>query len=250
MDKAIIFIDYDNVWITCNENYSIDVLEEDFINKTKRYFSKKGYYLTEIIAYGNYDNGKMLKDKHQTQLQSMGIQTKHAMNGKDSADISIICDALEKLYTNEQNNDTYIFFSCDRDITSLINKIKARGKKVFLVTFTINIDWDVMKNYGDFHEWFEKILGIPYKLPDNKPNLDKDLFIEELDKIIKEKKSNINYSLFANSLEKKYNTDRTKIDNIKDCLVNDEIVEIYSYDFFNKNTNRKQTFRDGIRKKY
>lgn len=243
MKNAIIFMDYDNIWIT-SEKKSINIYELDFINKIKSFFKDKNYKINELIAYANYDNGKMNKDKHQTQLQGLGVQTRHCRNGKDSADVAIVCDILERVYlTSKNNNCTYIIISCDKDITPLINKLKSQNKEVILVTFTINVDWEVMKNYGDLHFWFEEILNIPYTEPEEKKELSVQSFQDELNNEINARGTNINYSLFVKTLQKKYNTNNSKIDEIRDQCERDNIIEIYSYEF------NGRTYYDGIKLK-
>lgn len=241
LKNTVIFIDYDNIFITCEKDYKVDILEKDFINKIKEYCKKENLFITEMIAYGNYDNGKMARDKHQTKLQLSGIQTKHVMNGKDSADIAIVCDVLEKLYLTSKNIDVYLLVSCDKDTIPLINKIKSQGKTVYLITLAINIDWDVLKNYGDKHIWFEEIINIPYEKPVGKPMLDETSFLEELDNTIKKYQNDINFSLFSQSLEKKFNTKRTEITKLKNILIDKREIEIYEYEYNDKK------YYDGIK---
>lgn len=242
--NATVFMDYDNIWITCEQNIHAEIYKLKFIDKINTFFKDKGYRINEMIAYANYDNGKMNRDKHQTKLQGLGVQTRHCRNGKDSADIAIACDILERLYlTEKDNNSTYIIISCDKDITPLINKLKSQNKEVILVTFTVNIDWSVMKNYGDIHFWFEEIIGVPYNEPKVQEELEADDFINELKNEISVREIDINYSLFVKTLVKKYNTDNSDIDKIKDYCLSEEIIEIYEYEF------NGRTYHDGIRLK-
>lgn len=241
---AKVFMDYDNIWITCEQNIHAEIYKLKFINKINTFFKEKGYRINEMIAYANYDNGKMNKDNHQTKLQGLGVQTRHCRNGKDSADIAIACDILERLYlTEKDNNSTYIIISCDKDITPLINKLKSQNKEVILVTFTVNIDWSVMKNYGDIHFWFEEIIGVEYTQPIIQEELDTDYFIKELKNEIEIRGTNINYSLFVKTLVKKYYTDNSEIDIIKNYCLSEGIIEIYDYEFNGK------IYHDGIKLK-
>lgn len=241
LKKSIVYIDYDNVWITCKNKYGIDIFEKNFIDKIKAFCIYNNYSVNEIIAYGNFDNYIMSKDNHQTKLQINGIQTRHVMNGKDSADIAIVCDALEKLYLTNRSIEVYIIISCDRDITSLINKIKSQGKEVCLITLAVNIDWDVMKNYGDKHFWFESIINIQFEIPKAKSILDSKKFIEELEKEIVERGTDIKYSLWCKTLLKNYSISQSELDNIRDELISKNLIELYQYEFQNKK------FYDGIK---
>lgn len=242
INKTVILIDYDNVWISCKEEYGVDIVEINFIEKLKNHLvNKENLFILEIIAYGNFDNGRMATDRHQSLLQINGIQTRHVMNGKDSADIAIVCDAIEKLYVQKEI-ETFVIASCDRDITSLVNKIKSQGKKVFLLPLAVNIDWDVISNYGDKHIWFEEILDIPYTKPKFKTELNEAKFLQELDKLTSEK-SNVSTPLLYPKLTRKYNTTRTKIYEIKDRLLKNNEIENYAYNYNGK------TFHNGIRRK-
>lgn len=242
MLKSIVFMDYDNVWISCSENYKINILDINFVSKLMEHLHNKDYFITEVIAYGNFDNGRMASDRHQTMLQMSGVQTRHVMNGKDSADIAIVCDALEKLYLTNPDIDVFVIVTCDRDITSLINKIKSRGKIVYLIPLTINIDWDVMKNYNDDYDWFEKIIKIEYQEPTTKTELDEDTFMKELSNEERKRTNEINLSLFSNSvLLRKYSTTKSNIGDIVSRLIKESKVELYEYVFRNKK------YHDGIR---
>lgn len=244
MDNAIVLIDYDNIWISCKNKYNEDILDKQFVNKVLDWIkNEEKVNILEVIAYANFDNGRMASDRHQTILQKSGIQTRHVMNGKDSADIALVCDALEKLYVTNPELDKFVIVSCDRDITSLINKIKAKGKEIILIPLAINIDWDVMKNYCTDYKWFEEIVGIPFVEPMAKQVLDKSSFLLELQAEIELRKSDINYSLWAKSLVKKYSSLKSKIDEIKDQLLKEDIIELYEYNF------NGSIFRDGIRLK-
>lgn len=239
--SSIAFMDYDNIWITGENHLNINIFNSNFIQKINSFFNDKGYKLNEFIAYGNYDNGKMKKDYHQTKLQELGVQTRHCRNGKDSADIYMTCDVLEKLYLTAKDNETYIIISCDKDIAPLINKLKSQGKEVILVTFTVNVDWNVMKNYGDSHFWFEEIIGMDYLEPKSIIELDKTSFIEELRNQLESRKTDINYSLFAQALKKKYNVNGDIIDSIKDFHIKEGTINIYDYEF------RGTIYHDGIK---
>lgn len=238
--SAIIFMDYDNVWITCENNYKIDIFSMSFINKISEFIKRMDIQINEFISYGNYDNGKMNKDNHQTRLQSLGIQTRHCMNGKDSADIAIVCDLLEKLYLTSANNKVYILISCDKDIIPLINKIKSQDKEVIVITFAVAVDWDVMSNYGDEHFWFEEIIGIEFEEPKLKEKLNCDIFCDELKSLIS-KYSDVNYSLFSRQLQKTYNAFTGDVDIIKNTLISNKKIEFYEYEY----EGRK--YHDGIR---
>lgn len=238
--NALIFIDYDNVFISFKEQYEMDIIDLEFPEKIIKFLEDR-YFISEIIAYGNFDNGLLSKDKHQTLLQQKGIQTRHVMNGKDSADIAIVCDALEKLYVNSSHVELFVIISSDRDMTQLINKIKSKGKLVHLIPLAINIDWDVMINYGDIHDWLEEILKIDFSEPKLSEKVTDEIFLENLAAQITERKTDINYSLFSSSLNKKYKTQRSKIDLVKDSLLDKKKIEFYEYDF------RGKTYYDGIR---
>ena len=120
----------------------------------------------------------------------------------------------------------------------LENKV---GIDVGLKTFAVNIDWEVMKNYGDSHYWFEEIIGIKFTEPDIKPILDCESFYLELGNDIAKRQTDINYSLFSNGLQKKYITSESDIDAFRNELIAEGKIEMYEYEFNSK------IYHDGIR---
>lgn len=236
--KTVIFIDYDNIWIGCYEHYLGTIFGLDFTNKIKEFLKEKGNEIIKYTAFANFDNGKMSTDKHQTQLQKLGVETIHCMNGKDSADINIACDALDLLYNNPEIKH-FVFISCDRDITPVLRKIRLNGKITTVISLTVNVDIDVIQNYCDNHFWFEEIVGIEYKKPEKKI-FSKEIFIQELkDSLLKF--SNVNYSLFSSNIEKEYNISKGIVDFNKEELIKEKIIEKHNYEFMGKQ------YYDGIR---
>lgn len=238
--KAAIFMDYDNIWIGCYEHYLGTIFGLDFTNKIKEFLVNKGDKVVKYTAYANFDNGKMSSDKHQTQLQKFGVETVHCMNGKDSADISIACDALDLLFNNSEINH-FVFISCDRDITPILRKIRLSGKVTTVISLAVNTNIEVIQNYCDNHFWFEEIVGLEYKEPEKKI-FSKEVFIQELTDSLS-RYPNVNYSLFSSNIEKEYNIAKGIIDFYKEELIKENIVEKHDYEFMGKQ------YYDGIRLK-
>jgi uncharacterized LabA/DUF88 family protein len=236
--NCAVFMDYDNIWISCYEHYTDTLYGLEFTEKIKKHLNDNGYNIIKFAAYANFDNGKMMTDKHQTQLQKLGLETYHCMNGKDSADINIASDALELLYVNH-NIDTFVFISCDRDITPVLRKINLQCKETIIISLSINVDVETIKQYCNKHFWFEEIVGLEFKEPEKKV-LDKDVFIQRLkDSLLKY--PNVNYSLFSSNLEKEFNVSKGIIDYYKEELIKENIIEKHEYEFMDK------MYYDGIR---
>jgi len=236
--KTAIFMDYDNIWIGCYEHYFGTIFGLDFTTKIKSFVENTGDKVVKFVAYANFDNGKMSTDKHQTQLQKLGLETIHCMNGKDSADINIACDALELLYNNIEI-EHFAFISCDRDITPVLRKINLLGKMSTVISLSVNTDMEVIKNHCDNHYWFEEIVGLEFKEPEKKI-FDKETFKAELKEMLS-KYPNVNYSLFASNIEKKYNVSKGLIDFNKEELIKEMVIEKHNYEFMDKQ------YYDGIR---
>lgn len=236
--KTAIFMDYDNIWIGCYEHYLGTIFGLEFTNKIKNYLTNKGCRIIKYAAYANFDNGKMSTDKHQTQLQKLGLETVHCMNGKDSADMHIASDTLEILYT-QPDIENFVFISCDRDITPILKKISLKGKSSIVISLSVNTDIEVIKNYCDNHYWFEEIVGIEFKEPEKKL-FSKDIFVQELKDSLS-KYPNVNYSLFSSNIEKEYNIGKGIIDFYKEELIKEKVIEKHDYEFMGKQ------YYDGIR---
>lgn len=247
--NCAIFMDYDNIWISMETRYQRNIYDIDFIKKIKNKIIKGyglpktpkiEYNISKFIAYANFDNGRMQKDKHQTKLQKLGLETRHCMNGKNMADILICNDSLKSLYEN--NFDSYFFITCDKDILPIINTLKSKNKEVILIPLTLNIDWDVLSNYADRHIWLEELLELEYIKPKLKEKLNEKLFLDELKNQLHTYK-NLTYASFSYNLENKFNTDRSKSDEIKNLLISKNKIEFYSFEVNGK------IYRDGLKLK-
>ncbi len=92
-------------------------------------------------AYGSWGAGKVSKIKEE--MKELGIKTvsvKHygKTSAKNAADIRLVIDAMELLYTKPAI-DTYIIVSGDGDFSALVSTLKAHGKQVISSAFNKNM---------------------------------------------------------------------------------------------------------------
>ena len=82
----------------------------------------------------------MYDSYHQSKLQEYGVETVHTSNrGKNYADMQLAIDVLNQMYLNE-NIDEFIIISNDKDMSPLINTIKANKRKAVLITANDNYE--------------------------------------------------------------------------------------------------------------
>ncbi|AFM40483.1 hypothetical protein Desaci_1467 [Desulfosporosinus acidiphilus SJ4] len=154
-----VFIDYENIFKRL-QSYGKTPTQIDFFNViNKRLEEQYALNIVDNIAYCNFERTEMFDSNHQTELQSIGLQTRHTSNnGKNSADLEMTVDALKTLYKNPKI-EVFILISCDRDLIPLIKAIKEENKISFVLSTKNGFDKIVTK-YADFHEYIEDIFNL------------------------------------------------------------------------------------------
>lgn len=154
--NVMIFIDYENVHKLMVHNKK-NLLGIYFFEKLRKWCEKQELRILDIKVYCNFDIPDLHISKHQSKLQSYGLETFHTSNkGKNYADLKITTDLLEELYENT-NIDGFIIISNDKDMTPLIKMVKRYKDFIYLVT---NKDcFDIaLKNFPDQQINIEVIL--------------------------------------------------------------------------------------------
>lgn len=158
--NVAIFIDYENIYkVLLPENKNL--LRMGFFEKLREWCKTNSQRIVKIVSYCNYDNSDLYDSYHQSKLQEYGVETVHTSNhGKNYADMQLAIDVLNQMYLNE-NIDEFIIISNDKDMSPLINTIKANKRKAVLIT--ANDNYDSLLNY---------ILDELYKIEDVLEGLD------------------------------------------------------------------------------
>lgn len=131
--NVAVFVDYENVYKTLLEQNQ-NLLRLAFFEKLREWCKNEGKRIVRTAVYCNFDNIDLHESFHQSLLQSYGVETIHTANqGKNYADLKITIDVLTAMYSND-NIDEFFIVSNDKDMTPLLNVIRANKRNVSVVT--------------------------------------------------------------------------------------------------------------------
>jgi len=123
--QIAVFIDYDNIEISVE-----DILGKNTDVDWARIFQYAAQ-LGRVVLRRSYADWAEAKDK-QRQLLSLGVELVHvnSKRGKNAADIRIVIDALELLYSEQNVFSHVLLVSGDGDFTELVHRLRTHGKTV------------------------------------------------------------------------------------------------------------------------
>ncbi|MGD6897126.1 NYN domain-containing protein [Bacillus infantis] len=160
MEKVGVFIDHENIRIRLEKmNPRIDIYEGDFVDRLKSTLRRKGYHNISTYVYDNYQNSYFSKKEILHHYKASGFIPVHSLGIKDSVDMEMSLDAYEKCINNDL--DVFVIVSCDKDMFTLIRKLKDKSKKVLLSGLTFNTSNYVIRQSDEFIS-IEEIMGIPF----------------------------------------------------------------------------------------
>lgn len=164
--NVAVFIDYENVYRALLEQHT-NVLRLAFFEKLRKWCSTHQRRIVRIVVYCNFDNIDLHESYHQSILQSYGVETVHTSNqGKNYADLKITIDVLTSMYSNN-NIDEFFIMSNDKDMTPLLNTIRANKRNVAVIT-TGNAYNPSICEFADSHIALEEICkeDVEYRIID------------------------------------------------------------------------------------
>lgn len=132
-----VFIDFENIYYSSLNNFG----EEPDLMIIRKLCEKKGG-IASIQAFGDWVRFNEQIDS----LQTTGIQpvfTPLSRTEKSSAD-TFICVHAMKLFMQNQNINTLILVSGDRDFIPLLNELRSLGKTTFLMGVPGSISRDLV----------------------------------------------------------------------------------------------------------
>ena len=143
--NVAVFIDYENVYKALLEEKT-NVLRLAFFEKLRKWCSEHQRRVVRIVVYCNFDNMDLHESFHQSVLQSYGVETVHTSNqGKNYADLKITIDVLSSMYSNN-NIDEFFIMSNDKDMTPLLNTIRANKRNVAVITISFSTPENACSN--------------------------------------------------------------------------------------------------------
>jgi uncharacterized LabA/DUF88 family protein len=124
--QVAVFIDYDNIEISTSDKLGKDVDVEwslvlEAAAQIGRVVVRRAY--ADWSSYGN---------DRQRELLGSGVELVHVSSkrGKNAADIRIVIDALEFMFSGNSNITHIMLVSGDGDFTELVHRLRGRGIKV------------------------------------------------------------------------------------------------------------------------
>ncbi len=156
--NVAVFIDYENVYRALLEQHT-NVLRLGFFEKLRKWCANHNRRIVRMVVYCNFDNNDLHESYHQSILQRYGIETVHTSNqGKNYADLKIAIDVLTSIYSND-NIDEFFIMSNDKDMTPLLNTIRANKRNVAIITTGDKYNHAICE-FADRHITLEEICGI------------------------------------------------------------------------------------------
>lgn len=154
--NVAVFIDYENVY-KCLLEQNQNMLRLAFFEKLREWCRIHGKRVVNIAVYCNFDNNDLHESYHQSLLQSYGVETIHTANqGKNYADLKITIDVLGSIYSNH-NIDEFFIMSNDKDMTPLLNVIRANKRNVSVITTGDQYN-EALTAFADEHISLEEIV--------------------------------------------------------------------------------------------
>lgn len=156
--NVAVFIDYENVYKALLAQHT-NVLHLGFFEKLRKWCADHNRRIVSMVVYCNFDNDDLHESYHQSILQRYGVETVHTSNqGKNYADLKIAIDVLTSIYSND-NIDEFFIMSNDKDMTPLLNTIRANKRNVAIITTGDKYNHAICE-FADRHITLEEICEI------------------------------------------------------------------------------------------
>lgn len=172
--SVAVYLDFENLAISADTVYP-SKRKPLLIEPILDYASSKGVICLKK-AYADWS--KDMFSQYQTRLMEQGFDLVHLpetnSQGKNGSDVRLAIDVMDYLglYTDVS---TFLIGSGDTDFIPLIQRLRARGKKVIVLGFEHSVGKLVKRNSGEFKS-LEELIGEP---EEESPSLD---MVEEVDK--------------------------------------------------------------------
>jgi len=124
--QVAVFIDYDNIEISASDKLGKDVdVEWSLVLETAAQIGR-------VVVRRAYADWSSYGGDRQRELLGSGVELVHVSSkrGKNAADIRIVIDALEFMFSGSSNITHIMLVSGDGDFTELVHRLRGRGLKV------------------------------------------------------------------------------------------------------------------------
>ncbi|MEM6805387.1 MAG: NYN domain-containing protein [Bacteroidota bacterium] len=172
--SVAVYLDFENLAISADTVYP-SKRKPLLIEPILDYAASKGVICLKK-AYADWS--KDMFSQYQTRLMEQGFDLVHLpetnSQGKNGSDVRLAIDVMDYLGLY-QDISTFLIGSGDTDFIPLIQRLRARGKKVIVMGFEHSVGKLVKRNSGEFKS-LEELIGEP---EEESPSLD---MVEEVDK--------------------------------------------------------------------
>lgn len=144
LDSIAILVDFENIWISLENNFLSIPTYEELANKLKELAEKKGK-VTVAKVYSDWTKRSQIPRFFQRQgFDCQLVMSKET--GKDRCDSQIIMDIMDLLYQGDI--DRFIICSGDSSFVPVVRRIKARNKDVMIVAVGKTAARELVNQYG------------------------------------------------------------------------------------------------------
>ena len=172
--SVAVYLDFENLAISADTVYP-SKRKPLLIEPILDYAASKGVICLKK-AYADWS--KDMFSQYQTRLMEQGFDLVHLpetnSQGKNGSDVRLAIDVMDYLGLY-QDVSTFLIGSGDTDFIPLIQRLRARGKKVIVLGFEHSVGKLVKRNSGEFKS-LEELIGEP---EEESPSLD---MVEVVDK--------------------------------------------------------------------
>lgn len=145
--RFAVFIDFDNIAIGTKASQNRPFRYEHVLN----WIRSRGEVLTQV-AYGSWSSHANAR-QIQSELAAHGVRMEHLettpSGGKNGADIALVLEALELVFTQE-HIDSFCIVSGDSDFLPLVHKLKRYNKRVYICAAQDTISNNLRRNCNEF----------------------------------------------------------------------------------------------------
>ena len=137
--RAIVFVDYENIWKGLADRGYI-IVPEQLVQVLTEYCEKREMDLMAIYVYANFDREEFWRT--QTLFQKTNVITRHVFSKNNfantglrnnAADLELMLEAQELLLTRAAALDMFLLITGDGDFLPLVRKIRTWGKEVRVI---------------------------------------------------------------------------------------------------------------------
>ena len=162
MDKTIILVDYDNVFVTLKNNYrdfKLPNVMYDIITKIRDKY--KNDKILSLKLFADFQKAQ-ISDIGYDILKKSHVEIEHVFNGKNASDVILMINCM-KYMMQYPHIDKIVLVSSDSDLVPIFHEVELLGKKLEVIYFDINTSKEHIqhiKEIGIDNYTIESILGI------------------------------------------------------------------------------------------